>query len=604
MLDLNANAAVQNHDKPWLVSGENRLNYGQQWQRCNALLAWCADAGIQHGEFVLVAVNAGLEQASLLTGLISIGRVPVIVDPDATLSEIQPVLAGTEYSGVIAEAALVQKWQLDVSERAWLPVVPVRRQGSVFGRLLAKKQSVDDSGSWPAMSIDSPRSPAPEPPLSGLAYLIFTSGTTSKPKGVEISRRALVSQMSVLRGQFSLDASCRLLNVLPMHHADGFVQGPLSAWVAGGTVYRPADFSAAAIQTVMDCIYRERITHMIAVPTMLSMILRLGRDFAENFKSPDFRFIVSCAGHLETDLWEKFEQAFDVRVVNLYGLTETVTSALICGPDPASRRLGTLGLPINCEIRIINESGLQTTDGECGELLIASEQLMQAYHRDAEATDGMLRNGWLHTGDLVKRHPSGHVELVGRLKNLIISGGRNISPEEVVAVLNQHPKVDESAVLGCPDTDWGETVAALVVVNSPVSEADLVLWCRERLSEYKLPRRIVQVAELEKGPSGKIRMESARIQLAGRMEHDEAQDGVLDVESAVLHEAARCFRLPVSQLSMQSGPDNTAGWNSLEHMELVLALEDRFGFKFTAREIMQIDSLGTATKLCRLKAIS
>ena len=179
----------------------------------------------------------------------------------------------------------------------------------------------------------------------------------------------------------------------------------------------------------MDSIYRDRITHMIAVPAMLSIMLRLGMDFADFLQKPRFPgFIVSCAGHLECDLWEKFELAFGVQVVNLYGLTETVTSALICGPDQDSRRLGSLGLPINCEIRIIDQNGLQAADGKCGELLVAGEQLMQAYHRDQVATDSILRNGWLHTGDLVKRHPSGHVELVGRLKNLIISGGRNISP--------------------------------------------------------------------------------------------------------------------------------------------------------------------------------
>ena len=602
MIEINTKATKQKPDKIWLVTKESSLSYGQQWQRCIALLAWCEKVGIEKGDFVLVAVTNELEQASLLTGLICIGRVPIIIDPESTISEVRPILDNLVYSGVLAEPTIFQKWRLEESQKPYISVITTSKQSSVFGRLLAKKQGNVNADTWPSLSNNFQQSSMPEPVSSGLAYLIFTSGTTSKPKGVEISRRALLSQMNVLCSKFELVEVSRILNTLPMHHVDGFVQGPLLAWVSGCTAYRPVSFSASNIPVFMDSIYRECITHMIAVPTMLALILRLGKEFAENFKSPDFRFIISCAGHLESNLWEKFEHTFDTQIVNLYGLTETVTSALICGPDPASRRLGSLGLPINCDIQIIDESGLQIAEGECGELLIAGDQLMQGYHRDPVATSSIMRDGWLYTGDLVKSHPGGHVELVGRLKNLIISGGRNISPEEVAAMLNQHPSVLECAVLGCPDPDWGETVAALVVLNGKASESDMVLWCRERLSEYKIPRRIIQVAELEKGPSGKIRIEAAREQLSARLDVDCVMEDVMDIESAVLHEAARCFRLPVHQLSMQSGPDNTAGWNSLEHMELVLALEDRFGFKFTAREIMQIDNLGTASKLCRLKA--
>ncbi len=357
MVEINRNASKQKPDKTWLVTQENTLSYAQQWQRCHALVNWCDKAGIVQGDFVLVAVTDELEQASLLTALISIGRTPIIIDPEATYSEVQPILNDLVYTGVVAESTIFQKWQLEEYGKPYLSVASARKQGSLFSRLLAKKKTNDDLDTWPSLSNNFQQSSMPEPASSGLAYLIFTSGTTSKPKGVEISRKALASQMAVLSCQFNLDASCKLLNVLPMHHVDGFVQGPLSAWVAGGTLYRPAVFSAVSVQTLMDSIYRERITHMIAVPTMLALILRLGKEFTENFNSPYFRFIVSCAGHLEIELWQLFETTFDVQIVNLYGLTETVTSALISGPDSISRKRGTLGLPINCEVQIMLENG-------------------------------------------------------------------------------------------------------------------------------------------------------------------------------------------------------------------------------------------------------
>lgn len=603
MFEINECAKQQGAKKCWISTSTGQLNYGRQWQRCHALLEWCNSFGIQQGALVLVAVQNELEQAALLTGLISIGRAPVLIDVDGTLSEIQSILKDVDYSGIIAELAFIQKWQLDVSSTPWLKVVAIKKQGTVFGRLLSKKKEDEDVTTWPAMAENKPETPILETPSDGLAYLIFTSGTTSKPKGVLISRGALKSQLEVLQHEFSIDSNSRLLNVLPMYHADGFVQGPVSAWAAGATLFRPAHFSATTIQRVMDSIYKDRITHMIAVPTMLSLIHRLGIEFAENFKSSDFKFIVSCAGHLETELWTNFESTFSVKICNLYGLTETVTSVLISGAAAPSRCVGTLGLPVNSTIRIVDFSGDDVSDGIEGELLISGPQIMDGYYKNPQATESILKEGWLFSGDLVKRNSDGHVELVGRLKNLIISGGRNISPEEVSAVLNQHPGVSESTVLGAPDPDWGETVAALVILNSNVTEAELVDWCRERLTEYKVPRRIIQVQEFEKGPSGKIKIEAARTQLITHQKLTSQANNNTDIELTVLQEAARCFRVPVNQLGMESGPENTAGWNSLEHMELVVGLEGRLGLKFSAREIMQIDNLGTATKLCKLKAI-
>ncbi len=605
MIEINRNATKQKPDKIWLVSKESSLNYGQQWQRCNALLAWCEKVGIEKGDFVLVAVTNELEQASLLTGLISIDRVPIIIDPETTISEVRPILDNLVFSGVLAEPTIFQKWRLEESQKPHMSVIAASKQSSVFGRLLAKKQGNENADTWPSLSNNFQQSLMPEPATSGLAYLIFTSGTTSKPKGVEISRRALLSQMNVLCSQFELVDLSRILNTLPMHHVDGFVQGPLLAWVSGCTAYRPVSFSASNIPVFMDSIYRERITHMIAVPTMLALILRLGKEFAENFKSPDFRFIVSCAGHLESELWQSFENTYSVQIVNLYGLTETVTSALISGPDSISRKLGTLGLPINCKTQILLENGLPAGVNETGELLVSGEQLMDGYYGNRDASDLILKNGWLHTGDLVKQLPSGHIELVGRLKNLIISGGRNISPEEVAACLNLHPNVIESIVLGKADQDWGEIVTALIVLDGHSNEADLVSWCRERLSAYKIPSRIFTVSELKKGPAGKILIELARQQLDEQYTvRTKIVDDSENIESIILAEAALCFRLPLNKLSLDSSPENTPGWNSLEHMELVLALEARFGFKFTAREIMQIENLGTATALCKLKAAS
>ncbi|TNE93701.1 MAG: hypothetical protein EP324_02965, partial [Gammaproteobacteria bacterium] len=167
--------------------------------------------------------------------------------------------------------------------------------------------------------------------------------------------------------------------------------------------------------------------------------------------------------------------------------------------------------------------------------------------------------------------------------------------------LNMHPMVVESVALGAADADWGEWVAALVVVAEPVDETELVKWCRAHLSEYKVPKRILFVNELKKGPSGKILQEQARSDLKKLLETDQGDNETSDHGAIVLSLAARSFKLSQSELSTSSSPENTVGWDSLAHMDLVVALEKHFGIRFSPRDIMQIDSLQRAIELVTLK---
>ena len=599
---ISKQASLQPTNKAWYRDTEGVLTYGDQRQRMAALNKWCRDQGLQRGDLVLVAVRQEREQASLLCALICLGFPPVIVNPEAPAGEMAPILRRTHARAVVADETLLREWNLEGMDAPVLKVsAPVSKRG-IFNRLLkAKQENSAAATDWPSITEGEELSAGEAFPGDTLAYLIFTSGTTSLPKGVEISHRALVSQMGVLSSRYGLNPEDRILNALPYNHADGLVQGPLLAWVSGAEMYRPAPFSPNTVQTLMDVVYRERVTHMIAVPTMLSLMLRLGTDFRENFQSPDFRLLVSAAGHLEKDLWEKIEDAFGVPVSNMYGLSETVTSALFSGPDKESRKVGTLGLPVNCQVRIVDASGHDVAEGDAGELWIASEQLMDGYYNEPEATRAIMENGWLRSGDLVRRLPSGHIELVGRLKNLIISGGRNISPEEISACLNTHDAVIESVVLGVSDADWGEWVAALVVPVEPVEEMELTQWCRSSLSEYKVPKRIFSVGELKKGPSGKILQEQARTDLERLLAPDIGDGDSTDHEEIVLSLAARSFKVPKSELSAASSPENTVGWDSLAHMELVVAIEKNFEIRFSPRDIMQIDCLQRAIDLVVLK---
>jgi len=381
-----------------------------------------------------------------------------------------------------------------------------------------------------------------------------------------------------------------------MHHTDGSVFGALTAAWADAALYRPMAFSIQKIEPLLHGIYRDRISHFIAAPVMLSMILKLMQQEHDAFKTADFDCVISTAGHLETHLWQQFEQTFGVRVANHYGLTETVTGSLAAGPDDASHRIGTLGKPVDCECRIVDEHGEDVAEGHAGELWIRGNHVMSGYHRNPEATQETLHDGWLKTGDKVSRDADGFYHLQGRIKNLIISGGRNIAPEAITAVLHQHPAVKEAVTIGLPDADWGERVIAAVVTSASITENDLIAFCRDQLAEYQVPKHIVQLDSLPRGPSGKVQLPLAKaaieaaLQPQGQMHSGNIQERVFAIASDIL-------RTPATELRPETGPDNTSGWDSLAHMALVEALEREFGITLSARDIMSLGSLGDAISI-------
>lgn len=593
----------------WLRIADEPLLYSEQIVRLQKLYCWLKENKALYEGPVVVAVEDDMERMSLINALISIGQPIIIFDPAGTQYETSRILSDCQFYAVIAEEHIFERLKLFDYEQPYLKVIKPKKTAGVFGRLLADKSVRESETSWP-LHIESNDLLEPEKIISSnqtssedLALVVFTSGTTNRSKGVEISYGALLSQLNTLKNQFELSESSKLLNTLPLHHVDGLIQGPVIAWFTGASVHRPCIFSAQQLDNFLNSIYRERITHLIAVPTMLSVIHRLGLEWRENFESPDFKFVVSCAGHLELSLWKSFEEEFNVRVVNMYGLTETVTSALFSGPDDISRRIGTLGKPINSQIKIIDREGNTVHQGIVGELLISSAQLMKGYHGDVKSSIEVLVEGWLSSGDLVKELDTGHIELVGRKKNQIISGGKNISPEEVSETINLHDDVVESIILGQADREWGESVAALVVTsNTKISEVEVISWCRTQLSEYKVPRYLFFVNELAKGPSGKTLLLEARKELEKKLfilEENKTTDK--NIDSQVLRISANVFRIEQNKLSPSSSPENTDGWDSLAHMNLVLELEQIFDISLTTRDIMRINTLESAIEICRQK---
>ncbi len=566
--------------KVWLAAEGRSTTYGELSDRIGRLAAVLAAEGVAIGDRVILASRDETELACLFLGLIACGVTAVPLDPDTRRVRAQALVAKARPKLVIADRALLEGWAL-----AGHPVIEIAPRLAKAG-LFGPKPKLEGLAARleAAVPIAPPTTIDPET----IAYILFTSGTTSQPKGVCVSHRALFAHLATLSRLYGYDADSRILNTLPLSHTDGMNQGPVIVFCNGASVYRPVRFEVGAIERVLDAVYQLRISHMVVAPTMLSLFVRLGSAHADAFSGGDFRLMISCAAALEPRLWEQSQTLFGVEIINVYGLTETVTGGLF-KRGAKDGKWGSIGRPVDCETRIVDASG---KDAEEGELLIRGELVMSGYFDDPAATEAVLRDGWLHTGDIARRDADGDHWILGRLKALVIRGGLNIHPEEVTEVLNRFPGVREAVAFGEPDADWGETLTAVVAADEGVSEADLLAWCREKLETRKVPGRLVVVGELPKGRTGKVLLEEVRA-LAHRSAEAPAAGGG-DAQARVLRTAAMVFKSDPARLTLASSPEDVAGWDSLAHLELIAALEEEFGVSLAPRQIMALDSLGKA----------
>jgi long-chain acyl-CoA synthetase len=592
-------AAKHRPGNPLLVAGRETLTYGELLKRVGRLTQLFKEAGLNVGDRVIVATRHDLEAVTLFLALLRNGMTTVMIDPGAPAQAARTLIQAADAQGIVLDHELRQTWRTD--HHAFLVEIRKSRENgaSLLTKLLRKKSSeAADPDSYPGMMEHLEPS---EPPTSIRdetdALILFTSGTTSQPKGVRLTHVNIAHHLGTLCRQFGYDASARILNFLPLHHTDGLTLGPLIALWCGASVHRPAPFSIQNLPILLDAIYAHRLTHFVANPTILALIQRLGEDYTDAFMTEDFRFILSSAAYLEASLWEGFQEAFRTRVANMYGLTETVTGGLFCGPGEETFRIGTVGKPVDCEIRLVDDEGQEVLCGKTGELLMRGSNIMQGYLNDPDGTAEVLRDGWFHTGDLATRDNDGFVRIVGRKKSLIITGGRNVHPLEVTEVLNRHPRVRDAIAFGEEDRTWGEHVAAAVVPSTPgtLEPMDVVEFCRQELAPHKVPARVYLLPHLPRTASGKIVVNKVR-ELVQRQEPE--WDGA---HGELLHRlytvASHCFSIPITELGPGSTPEMTPGWDSLAHLAFVVALEETFGVRLAPREIIALVSLAEAERI-------
>ena len=333
------------------------------------------------------------------------------------------------------------------------------------------------------------------------AVLVYTSGTTGRPKGAELTQFQLYMNSTVAGGLFGVRSDDVVLAVLPFFHVFG-LSSVINVFTRyGGCLSILPRFQPGA---VLDALESDRCTVIGGVPTMLHALAQMdtaGRDLSA------LRVAVSGGASLAEDIMRTFEEKFGIEVLEGYGMTETASSCSF--NRPGDRKVLSIGKPLwGVRMRVADSAGLPLPPGRehVGEILIRGHNVMKGYLGRSEATAEALRDGWLHSGDLGYMDEDGFYFIVDRAKDLVIRGGYNVYPREIEEVLYAHPAILEAAVIGKPDERLGEEVVAVVALRPghDVSAEDIIAYTRERLAAYKYPREIRFMAELPKGPSGKI----------------------------------------------------------------------------------------------------
>ena len=302
--------------------------------------------------------------------------------------------------------------------------------------------------------------------------------------------------------QVGMSTDDRHLVVCPLYHsaAPAFVAMMMSL---GGTVVLMNHFHPEGALALIE---RERITCSLMVPTMLVRICQLPEEVRRRYDTSSLRWVMSGAAPLATTTARQFQDQFGPILWNFYGSTETGIVTL-AGPPDHGARPGTVGRAVRGnEVLLLGEDGREVAAGEIGELYARNSMLIAGYHRNADATDKSMKDGFFSVGDLARRDADGFYYMESRKHDMVISGGVNIYPREIEDHLHHHPAVLEAAVIGVPDAEWGESLRAFVVPKpgAALSEADVVEWCRSGLADYKRPRSVVFMDELPRNPTGKV----------------------------------------------------------------------------------------------------
>ncbi len=484
---------------PGAAPGAAPMTYAALREQADATTAALNATGVGRGDRVAMVLANGPNMAAAFLG-VAAGAAAAPLNPQYRAEELEFYLTDLGAKALLVEAG-VATVATDVARRLGVPVIELAAGPGVGGFFLK-------AGEAPRRAAQSPGPAGPD----DIALVLHTSGTTSRPKIVPLTGANVCASAANVAATLALGPADRGLVVMPLFHIHGLIAGVLAPLLAGGAIFCPPGFNALRFFAWVE---EWAPTWFTAVPTMHQAILaRAGHNRAIIAANP-MRFIRSSSSSLPPQVLAALEETFATRVVEAYGMTEAAHQMASNPLAPLPRKPGTVGPAAGPEIAIMDDAGQLLACGERGQIVIRGENVTAGYESNPAANAEAFAGGWFRTGDLGVIDADGYLTIAGRLKEIINRGGEKISPREVDEVLMDHPAVLQAVAFAVAHDKLGEDIAAAVILRegASVAERELRDYAASRLAPYKVPRKIVLVDEIPKGPTGKLQ----RIGLAEKL---------------------------------------------------------------------------------------
>jgi long-chain acyl-CoA synthetase len=484
LASLLTESAKRSPDAPAIRLGEAELTYGELEDRSARLAGLLREKGIEVGDRVGVMLPNVPDFPVAYYGVLRAGA---IVVPMNVLLKRREIAFYLEDSG----AKLLLAWHgfaeeaRDGAADAGTELIEV--EPAAFAAMLGEVEPTPEL-------VDTAE--------DDTAVILYTSGTTGKPKGAELTHANLSRNAEVSsRTTCEIGGGDVVLGALPLFHSFGQTVGMNASLRVGACLTLVPKFDPVqALETMQ----RDGVTHFYGVPTMFGALLH--HPERESFDTSSLRTCITGGASMPVEVLRGFEEAFGAVVLEGYGLSETSPVSSSNHPD-MERKPGSIGTPIEgVEMQVVDENDEPVAQGEVGEIVIRGHNIMKGYWQRPDATEEAMRGGWFHSGDMARTDEDGYFFIVDRKKDLIIRGGYNVYPREVEEVLYEHPKIREAAVVGVPHDEWGEEIGAAVVLmdGEELSPEEISSYVKDRIAAYKYPRLVWFLDDLPKGPTGKI----------------------------------------------------------------------------------------------------
>jgi acyl-CoA synthetase (AMP-forming)/AMP-acid ligase II len=495
--DMNWVGVLEHHasrtpDRLLAIHGDDTVTYGEMVARAAALAAGLHERGIGAGDVVgLLSYNC-TEFLETIFAANHLSAIAMPINWRLAAPELRYILDHSEARALVCDESLVDLADEATKgmERGFLRVCLARSAPDGWTPLADLRASSNTPARVPAAGDDVHR-------------LMYTSGTTGRPKGVMITHANLAWKNYAHVTEFGFTGADLGLACGPLYHVGALDLTTTSLIAAGATIIIHRVFDAP---DVVDEIERARVTTVWLAPAMINAIMALPDIEQRDLSS--VRLIINGGEKMPIPLIERLQRTFpSAWFADAYGLTETVSGDTFLDRDSIVSKLGSVGRPcLYLELDIWDDDGASVPPGERGEVVLRGPKVFKGYWRDPEATGAAFAGGWFHTGDIGVKDDDGYLYIVDRLKDMIVSGGENIAGSEVERVLYEHESVVEVAVVGRPDDRWGEVPVAYVVLTSATTTTpdDLIEHCRRQLARFKVPKHVVLVDALPRNPSGKV----------------------------------------------------------------------------------------------------